>query len=299
MPSFPLTIEQIIGAIILSSAIALVALARKWILKKIEFFNIRRKVKPKLAEVYKTYCDEITPIYVETKPRLTVSDKKPAEGPFGTIFVTPEEVPVIDNTFIISLPPACSLRQIRVLFDTNLRRALFDYLAWRLALKLKRENFATKIYDRAMEKYKEEFSIVSKLHEERKLTEVVLQEALRRIRKYTTLADISPDDINEFSLIVRDWAKRDFGLTTIGDEKLETYTEYIIRDLKRHKEALVLALGAKITKAIDVTEMCKRKVKGIETKIEIDSWFFPTEKRTVSAIRIWLKRKRRERRRKV
>ncbi len=278
-----------IGDILVGVAVAIIiaVLALGW--KKLRFYWIKRKIEPHLRQIAESYKEEIGE-YVESIPKLVVADKKPQEDPYGFIFITPEEVDAVEQVFLISIPPACSLRKIRLLFDTNLKRAFFDYFSWRLALRRKREDIASKIQDNALAKYPKDFKAIQRLHEEQKLSAIALQEALRRLKRYKDLTKISPDDIAEYSQIAREWAERDFGLVLVGSKEPEDYAEAITRVLSKHSEALGLARGDNAKRLTKACGLCQQAMKPLYTKQETDQWYYIEKDDTVPVLRIWFKR---------
>jgi hypothetical protein len=279
------TYEQIIVGLILFILTAVLLLG--W--KRIQFYLIKRKIKPHLDEITESYRQEIGQ-YVETVPMLIVSDKKPKESCYGVIFVTPEEIDAVEQVFLINIPPACSLRKIRLLFDPNLKRALFDFFSWRLAIRRKREDIGSKILDNAIKNYAKDFKTIQKLHEEEKLSEIVLQEALRRLRKYKNLAKISPDDVNEYSKIVREWGERKFKLVLVGPGAVEDYTEKIASYLTIQGEVLALARGSYVKRLDKVCELCTKAIKPLYIKSEDDVWYYVEKDSTAPVRRIWFRR---------
>jgi len=278
-------VEQLVVGILLIFLGAVVVFG--W--KRIWFFWLKRKIEPRLDEMTKAYQQEIGQ-YFETVPRLVVSDKKQQESPYGVIFVAPEEIDIVEQVFLLNIPPACSLRKVRLLFSPTLKRALFDFFSWRLAMRRKREDIASKILDNAMTNYPREFRTIQRLHEEEKLSAIVLQEALRRLRKYKDLAKISPDDIEEYSKIVGEWAERDFQLVLVGEKPLETYTEAIEVGLSGHKEVLALARGGHVKRLRKVDELCQKAIRPLYAKSEEDEWYLVESDNTLPVLRIWFRR---------
>jgi len=278
-------VEQLVVGLILILVGA--ALIFGW--KRIRFFWLRSKIEPRLRELTETYRDEIGE-YFETTPRLVVSDRRQEEKPYGIIFITPEEIDVVEQVFLLNIPPACSLRKVRLLFNPLLKAALFDYFSWRLALRRKREDIASKILDNAMTSYSREFRVIQKLHEEEKLSAIVLQEALRRIRKYKDLTKISPDDVDEYSKIVKEWAERDFQLVLVGDKSLEAYSEAISQGLSGHREILALARGNYVKRLKKADELCIQAIKPLYTRSEEDEWYRVERDDTLPVLRIWFRR---------
>jgi hypothetical protein len=263
------------------------ALALSW--KKIRFLWIKRKITPRLNQITTEYQQEIGE-YVETIPKLVVSDKKPGEEPYGFIFITPDEIDAVEQVFLISIPPACSLRRIRLLLDVNLKRAFFDYFSWRLAISRKREDVASKILDNAMRTYPDDFRAMQKLHEENKLSAIALQEALRRLRKYKDLKNISPDDINEYSKIVREWARRDFDLVLVYQNPADDYVAEINRSLARNREVLALARGSYVKRLEKASDICQKTSMGsLYTTRETDVWYSVEQEDTMPVLRVWFK----------
>ncbi len=279
------TLEQIAAGLAVAFIVFLVALGRK----RLRFYWIRRKIQPRLEQITQSYKEEIGE-YLETFPKLVVSDRKPQEEPYGFIFITPEEIDAVEQVFLISIPPACSLRKIRLLFDANLKRAFFDYFSWRLAIGRKREDIASKILDNSLKNYPQDFKAIQKLQEENKLGAISLQEALRRLRKYKDLTKISPDDIAEYSAIVREWAERDFGLVLVGRKSPEEYVDAISHALSTHKEVLALARGDPVKRLTKASELCQQAIKPVYIKREGGEWYFVEKEDTQPVLRIWFRR---------
>lgn len=278
-------VEQLVIGLILVLVGA--ALVFGW--KCVRFFWLRHKIEPHLNEMTKTYREEIGE-YFETTPRLVVSDRRHEEKPYGIIFITPEEIDVVEQVFLLNIPPACSLRKVRLLFNPLLKAALFDYFSWRLALRRKREDIASKILDNAMTSYSREFKVIQKLHEEEKLSVIVLQEALRRLRRYKDLTKISPDDVDEYSKIVKEWAERDFQLVLVGDKPPEAYCEAISQGLSGYTEVLALARGSNVKRLRKVDELCTQVIKPLYTRSEEDEWYRVERDDTLPVLRIWFRR---------
>ncbi|GAI41803.1 unnamed protein product [marine sediment metagenome] len=163
------------------------------------------------------YEIEILPEFVDEKPEIKVygeKDKIPEKVPFGYIFVPEGDEVLVWSTFIAYIPVSSSLKGIKVLFDENLRKALFDILSYKLGLKLKMENLAVCFRDNALRKYQEDFELIEKLYNDDKLT-TVLREASERVRQ--TKGDISTNDIKEFSTLVRKISEIDVKVIRVGD----------------------------------------------------------------------------------
>jgi len=279
------------GTIITAIILAILGFLAAFFRQAIRFWWLKRKIQPKLNAIVESYRKEIG-AYVETTPQLIVTTHKPSIDTYGIIFVTPEEISAVEQQFILSIPISCSLRQIRLLLDTNLKRALFDFLSWRLAVVHRREDLASKIYDHATKAYPDDFDAIHRLHAEEKLANIVLQEALRRLRKYSDLRQISPADVREFSDIFREWAKRDFALIIIAAEtETVEYVELAMNELVKHLEIVLLTRGQSISKLVDIANGCKRRdSRLVDYKKETDSWYYPATDHTVSSMRIWISR---------
>jgi hypothetical protein len=288
-PSSPVPIS--FETIFTTAILAVIAFVVAYFRKAIYYWWLKRKIQPKLDKIVQSYQNEIG-AYVETRPQLIVTTRKPSEETYGIIFVTPDEILAVEQQFILSIPIACSLRKIRLLLDTNLKRALFDFLSWRLAVVHGREDLASQIYDHATTAYPDDFDAIHRLHAEAKLSNIVLQEALRRLRKYSDLRQVSPGDVREFSDIFREWARRDFSLIIIGGETDKyTYIDMAMDELAKHRELLLLTRGLSIAKLVDVVNGCKKRDSRLKDyKKDTDSWYYPSTDHTVSSLRVWISR---------
>jgi hypothetical protein len=126
----------------------------------------KHKVKPILKKTLNVYREKVLPEYVEKEPELKVVLKKedlPEGAPFGYIFVSPGQEELAWETMITFVPVSSSLKGIRVLFDENLRRGLFDYLSYRLGSELGREDIAVNFRDKALKSYPEDYETIERL----------------------------------------------------------------------------------------------------------------------------------------
>jgi len=258
-----------------------------------------RKIKPALDQTMSVYEKSILPEYVEVKPKIEVVRKKediPAELPFGYIFVPVGQEELIWDLFLTYLPISSSIRRIRLLFDENLRKSLFDVLSYQLGMKLDKEEIAVKFRDNAIKAYADDFEVMDKIYRDGKLTAVILYEASKRLRK--TKGKVSISDVKEFSKLVRKIAEIDAEIMRIHRRPASHYVE---EALKLKRGVVLLARGAYIENAVRVSdELCE---KGFEkftpnelgfSNPETGTWYFVhprSPKKQVPFMRIWLKRK--------
>jgi len=244
-----------------------------------------------------TYEEKVLPEYVETKPKLKVVLKKeelPSEHPFGYIFIAPGEEELLWDILLAVVPISSSLKSIRILFDENLRKSLFDFLSYRLGLELDKEDIAVKFRDHAVAVAPNDYEIIEKLYSGGKLTAIILMEASIRLQK--TKGKPSTSDVREFSTLVRKIAEIDAEVIRVGEGHVQTYVE---EALQKKSGVILLARGEYISKAVDVAnalltkgfQMFSEKELGFPNP-EIGTWEFiePKKKKTVSFMRIWLKR---------
>jgi len=134
---------------------------------------------------------------------------------------------------------------------------------------------------------------MEKIYNDGKLTTIILWEASLRFRK--TRGNITTSDIEEFSKLVRKIAKIDATVIRIGEGEPQVYVEEIV---KTNRNVVLLARGTYISKAVDVT--CQLIEKGYELftqkelgfgNPEIGTWYFEQQDKTVSFMRIWLRKK--------
>ena len=138
---------------------------------KIRRWWFKRKIRPSFDKSISRY-EEILPDFVEEKPKIKVIDKDdkiPEDIPFGYIFIPEGEEELIWSTLITYIPVSSSMKGIRILFDENLRKALFDLLSYKLGLKLNMENLAVDFRDNALRKYREDFELIEKMADLAKL----------------------------------------------------------------------------------------------------------------------------------
>lgn len=264
---------------------------------KIERWLFARKIKPVFDPIMAAYREEILPEYVEKTPEIRVVLRKediPSGDLFGYIFVSAGQEELASTIFVTSIPVNSSLRRIRVLFDEDLRRALFDFLSYRLALECGKEDLAVKFRDRGLRMDPEDFQIIEKLYDDGKLTGILLNEAYSRLQRERGKPTTST--IIEFSKLARKMSELDVAIVRIGDGSISSYIQGI---KEKRGGAILLARGHYIEKAAVIAE--KLRDDSFElyspSKIgfpnpEIGTWhfLFPEEK-TVPLMRIWLKRK--------
>lgn len=263
---------------------------------KIKKYWFKRKIKPKFDKSISLYEKEILPEFVETRPKIKVigeKEKIPDDIPFGYIFVPEGEEELIWNTLITYVPVSSSMKGIRILFDENLRKALFDLLSYELGLKLNMENLAVNFRDNALRKYREDFEVIEKIYYGGKLTTVILMEASERFRR--TRGRISLNDIEEFSILVRKIAEIDAKVVRVGEFDVSKNVEEIF---ETGRGIILLARGRHTEKAISISESLKEK--GYELISEEDLglpnpqtgiWRF-VDGNEVPFIRIWLRKRK-------
>lgn len=265
---------------------------KKWLFK--------RKVNPLLRQALSTYEENVLPEYVEEKPKLKVVLKKeelPTEHPFGYIFITPGQEELLWDILITVVPISSSLKSIRILFDENLRKSLFDHLSYKLGLELGKEDIAVKFRDQAMALRPKDYETIEKLYNGGKLTAIILCEASMRLHKTRGKPSIS--DVKEFSKLARKIAEIDAVVVRVGEGSVDTYVEEC---LEKESGIILLARGTYISKTVDVAnnllasgfKMFTENELGFPNP-EIGTWEFtqPKQKEKVSFMRIWLKRPRR------
>lgn len=260
---------------------------------KIRKWWFKRKISPSFNKSISLY-EEILPDFVEEKPKIKVIDEKdkiPEDIPFGYIFVPEGEEELIWNTLIMYIPVSSSLKGIRVLFDEKLRKALFDLLSYKLGLKLNMENLAVGFRDNALRKYREDFKVIEKIYDDGKLTTVILMEASERFRRRK--GQISTDDVEEFSILVRRISEMDVKVIRVG------YRD-VSKDMDEAFEAgrniVLLARGRHTEKAIFISELLKEKGYELipEEDIKLKNpqtgiWRF-VDGKEVPFYRIWLRK---------
>ena len=286
-------LPQIIIAVIIAVVLGFLYYCRD-LIKKTLFAH---RVKPLLKKAVSTYEEKVLPEYVETKPKLKVVLKKeelPSEHPFGYIFIAPGEEELLWDILLAVVPISSSLKSIRILFDENLRKSLFDLLSYRLGLELGKEDIAVKFRDQAMALRPNDYEIIEKLYGGGKLTAIILMEASIRLQK--TKGKPSASDVKEFSTLVRKIAEIDAEVIRVGERYVQTYVE---EALQKKSGVILLARGDYISKAVEVaTTLCTKGFQMFSEKElgfpnpEIGTWEFiePKKKKTVSFMRIWLKR---------
>lgn len=285
-------IVQIIIFIIVAILSAISYISRR----RISNWWFGRKIEPKFKKAYDIYEKEILPEYVDTKPKIEIIEEKsqmPTSLPFGYIFIPKGQEELIWQALIAYLPVSSSLKRIRVLFDKDLRESLFDLLSYQLGMKLGKEEIAVNFRDLSLEKHKEDYEAVEKIYNDGKLTTIILWEASLRFRK--TRGNITANDVEEFSKLVRKISKIDAMVVRIGDLNPDTYVNDII---KSNRNAILLARGTYVSKAVDVASQLMNKGYELFTQQELEfcnpeigTWHFEKQNRTVSFIRIWLKKK--------
>jgi len=258
----------------------------------------QRKIKPTYDRVMDTFEEKVLPGYVETRPKLMVQLRKedlPKESPFGYILVPPEDAEKVMPFLVSYVPLNSSLRIIRTLFEEKMRLALFDYLSYKLGIKINCPEIAVKFRDRALRDYPEEYKTIEKLDSDEKLTGIILEEAFMRIKKCH--GQPSTSDVEEFSLLVKKIAEIDIAVVRIGDLSSQSYVKKI---LEMEKSVVLLARGLYVNKAIEVAsrllekdyEYFSSEELGLQNP-ELGIWHFrhPPPEHDVPLIRIWLKRK--------
>jgi len=287
-------LPQIIIAIAIIIISAMLYYCRDLIKKRL----FAHSVKPLLKQALSTYEEKVLPEYVEAKPKLKVVLKKediPTEHPFGYIFIAAGQEELLWDILLTVVPISSSLKSIRVLFDENLRKSLFDLLSYRLGLELGKEDIAVKFRDQAMAQRPDDYETMEKLYGGGKLTAIILLEASIRLRKTKGKPSIS--DVKEFSTLVRKIAEIDAVVVRVGDKPVQAYVE---ESLEKKTGIILLARGAYISKAVDIAnqlrdkdfEMFSEKELGFPNP-ETGTWQFvePKKREEVSFMRIWLKRR--------
>lgn len=286
-------LPHIVTSIIIAILLAIIYYCRdsvkKWLFK--------RKVNPLLKKALSVYEENVLPEYVEEKPKLKVVLKKeelPTEHPFGYIFIMPGQEELLWDILITVVPISSSLKSIRILFDENLRKSLFDHLSYKLGLELGKEDIAVKFRDQAMSLRPNDYETIEKLYNGGKLTAIILYEA--SIRLHRTKGKPSISDVKEFSKLVRKIADIEAVVVRVGEGTVEAYVEEC---LKKKTGIILLARGTYISKAVDIAnrllasdfQMFTQKELGYPNP-EIGTWEFaqPKKKEKVSFMRIWLKR---------
>jgi hypothetical protein len=281
--------------IILGIIVFIVLLVLAFWRSKIRKWRFSRKVKPKLDKALSIY-EKIIPEYVTAKPKIKVIEKTeeiprdPRDQPFGYIFVREGEEELIWKTIITFLPVSSSLRRIKMLFDEDLRRSLFDLLSYELGMKLEKENVALNFRDNALKKNREDFQAMERVYEDRKLTLIILSEASLRYRR--NKGNIPSSEVEEFSTLVRKIAKVDATVVRIGrDSTISAYTKEI---LASKRGVVLLARGKNVARAIEVSQRLQEEgyTKILESELgltnpETGMWQF-VDGGEVSFIRIWL-----------
>lgn len=289
----PHIITTVVAAILLATIYYCRDNIKKWLFK--------RRVNPLLKQALSTYEEKVLPEYVEEKPELKVVLKKeelPTRHPFGYIFIIPGQEELLWNVLITVVPISSSLKSIRVLFDENLRKSLFDHLSYKLGLELGKEDIAVKFRDQAMAGRPDDYETIEKLYNGGKLTAVILCEASVRLRR--TKGNPSISDVKEFSKLVRKIAEIDAVVVRVGEGTVDAYVEEC---LKKESGIILLARGTYISKTVDIAnrllakdfKMFTQKELGFPNP-EIGTWEFnkPKKREKVSFMRIWLKRTRRQ-----
>jgi len=258
------------------------------------------RIKPIIKKLMSTYEEKVLPEYVEITPQIKGVIKKedlPEEPTYGYIFLPIEGgESLVADILLTNIPVVSSLKKIRLLFDENLRKTLFDYLSYRLGIESGREDLAVKFRDKAIQRSAGDYEVIEKLYEDGKLTGIVLNEALIRLRKEEGKPSIS--SVTEFSKLVRKLAEIDAVVIRIGKAPVNVYVDQALKE--KHKGVVLLARGDFISKATDVTnELQKRGFRlfssqelGFENP-EIGTWIFLRPKEhAVSLMRVWLKREK-------
>ncbi|KPV63648.1 MAG: DNA/RNA-binding protein albA [Candidatus Bathyarchaeota archaeon BA2] len=303
MPKNPSNIAQILPffeylpQIITATATAIIIGILYYCRDRIRKWMFAQRIKPLLKQVLSTYEEKVLPEYVEAKPKLKVVLKKediPTEHPFGYIFIAAIQEELLWNTLLTVVPISSSIKSIRILFDENLRKSLFDLLSYRLGLELGKEDIAVKFRDRAIALRADDYETMEKLYGGGKLTAIILLEASIRLRK--TKGKPSVSDVKEFSTLVRKIAEIDAAVVRVGETPVQAYLE---ESLEKKTGIILLARGTYISKAVDIAnqlrekgfEMFSEKELGFSNP-EIGTWqFIEPKKEEVSFMRIWLRRK--------
>jgi len=280
----------ILGSIGTSLVLGLLYLFRK----RIKKWWYSRKIKPIYNSMMDTFEKKVLPDYVETRPKLEVQLEKsdiPEKPPFGYICVPAENLEAATKILLTFIPVNSSLRIIRMLFNEKLKKALFDYLSYKLAVEYERQEIAVEFRDKALREYPEEYKIIEKLDRDEKLTSVVLAEAFLRIRK--THGNPSSSDMEEFSLLVKKIAEMDVAIIRIGDLSAQLYVDRI---LQMKKPVVLLARGENVNNAKKVSnklteigyKLIPEKELGLQNP-ETGTWQFkhPPPDHEKPFIRIW------------
>jgi len=245
------------------------------------------------------YEKNVLPEYVEITPKLKPLLKKedlPLEVPFGYIFVSVGQEELVDDIFIRDIPVSSSLKKIRLLFDKKLKRALFDYLSYRLGLELGKEDIAIRFRDRALDLNPKDYERIEKLDRDGKLSGIIFNECL--IRLWKTSGKPSVSDVTEVSKLARKLADLDVVVVRVGEASPISYIEKV---LEKRTGIILLARGRYINNAIDVAlklinerdlKLIPQKDLGF-TNPEIETWHFihpEKESESVSCMRIWLEK---------
>jgi len=268
---------------------------------KIRALIFIRKIKPIFNPMISKYKDDVLPEYTEEIPELKPvikADDLPKEPPFGYIILPLGREDIALDVFLASIPVSSSLRRIRSLFDETLRKSLFDYLSYNLGIATGNDDKAIKFRDRAVREYPEDYEAIEKLYIDGRLTGIILNEAVIRLRKEKEKPP-SLSSVNEFSKLVRKLSKINATLIRIGREPIETYVN---KALKEESDVILLARGQNINQAVEVANRLKGEgfelfsEKELEfSNPEIGTWYFLTPRENeVSLMRIWLKRPKRE-----
>jgi len=265
---------------------------------KIRRWLFARKVTPKATQALSVYEKEVLPEFVETKPKIKVVKRKeelPDDLPFGYIFVPEGEEELIWSTLIAYIPVSASLRRIRVLFDENLRKSMFDFLSYQLGLKLDKDEIAVRFRDNALRERSEDFQAMEKMYNDGKLTYIILAEA--SIRMQRTRQQPSVSDVEEFSTLVRKIAEIDAAILRIGWKKT---SHYVDKALEKKRGAILLARGVYVKTAIKVSEALGQRGFKNFTQDELGfqnpengTWFYKDGGQK-PFMRIWLKKENEE-----
>lgn len=301
MPKVPCKVAQIVPfseylqPIIIFIALTIIGGMLYYCRDRIRKWMFARRAKPLLERALSTYERRVLPEYVEAKPKLKVVLKTndiPTEHPFGYIFIAAGQEELLWDSLLAVVPISSSLKSIRVLFDENLRKSLFDLLSYKLSLELGKEDIAVKFRDQALSLRRKDYETVEKLYEGGKLTAIILFEASIRLRK--TRGRPSVSDMKEFSTLARKIAEVEAVVVRVGDRLVETYVQ---ESLEKRSGIILLARGWYTSKAVDVANQLREK--GFELfsegelgfpNPEIGTWeFVEPESERVSFMRIWLK----------
>jgi hypothetical protein len=295
---------HITGGLILAFLLGLGIIFRNRIIK----FLFLRKVKIKIYEpLEKNYKEKIIDDEDFTSPKLIakIGEKDITESeevPFGYIFIPMENQQLVKPILIANLPIASTYKEIRILFDESLRKNLFRFLSYRLAIESGETELASRIRDISLKLDDgggEDFEIIEKIYFEEKLDGIVLNEARVRLRKTNNNPTVS--DVREFSRFVRKISEIDVNLIRIGKLLDSTIYEEINKARVSSKGIVLLARGNFVEKAIKLSE---ELIGDIDSKTgksyskytynelgfnnpETGIWYFHSD--TVPFIRIWLK----------